>query len=366
MIYVTRPLLPPAREYGRYLKGVWRRHRLTNSGPLHNELEEKLAHRLGTDNLVLVANGTLALQLAFKALGLKGEVVTTPFTFAASANALVWEGLTPIFADIDPNTLNVDPASVEKRITKQTSAILAVHVFGNPCDVEALGHIAKKKGIRLIFDAAHAFGVEYAGRPILSYGDASALSFHATKVFHTIEGGGVAVQKNKEAGTLRLLRNFGIAEKERVLLPGINAKMNEFQAAMGLCNLKLVENEIAARRERYELYKELLKGVPSVRFQSLTASRYNYSYMPVLIAGRGRRDVAYDALRKRGVMARKYFFPLVSDAAYFRIGKRKRGTRRSPVPVAAKVAHEVLCLPLYGDLPLSAMRRIAHVVRQAP
>ena len=281
MITVTKSDLPPLDKYIEFLKGIWASSWLTNDGELVQLLKKKLEEYLNVKNMVLMSNGTLALQIALKALNIKGEVITTPFTFAATTNVLLWEGLTPVFADIDPETYNLDPADVEKRITDKTSAILAVHVYGNPCYMKQLQTIADKHNLKIIYDAAHAFGVEYEDAPIVSYGDISTLSFHATKVFNTIEGGAVISSSDEVVEKLKLMRNHGIKSETEVVLPGINAKMNEFQAAMGLCNLELVDEAISLRKMLYERYVERLSGLP-VSFQKLVASKYNFSYMPVL------------------------------------------------------------------------------------
>ncbi|HWQ21615.1 MAG TPA: aminotransferase class I/II-fold pyridoxal phosphate-dependent enzyme, partial [Clostridia bacterium] len=294
MINVTRSELPALDEYVSYLAGIWKTHWLTNDGELVQELERRLASHLHVQNLAVVANGTLALQLAFKALKLTGEVVTTPFTFAATTNALLWEGLQPVFADIDPETYNIAASSVEERITPRTSAILAVHVYGNPCDVEALQDVATRNGLPIIYDAAHAFGVEYRGKSVLEYGDLSTMSFHATKVFHTIEGGAAITRLPETLHEIQLLRNFGIVSEEEVVAPGINAKMNEFEAAMGLCNLERVNDECTRRKSIYEKYKTALSSIPGVQFQRLVASRYNYAYMPVRFASAAVRDAVYE------------------------------------------------------------------------
>ena len=260
MINVTKSELPNLKEYQEYVKQIWKRAWLTNNGKFVRQLEKKLPGYIGGKLLSLVTNGTLAMQLAIKALNLKGEIITTPFTFPATTNVILWEGCTPVFADIDPETYNIDPADIEKKITNKTSAILAVHVYGNPCATERLEKLAKKNGLKIIYDAAHAFGVKYKNKLIGSYGDISTFSFHATKVFNTIEGGAIttnSIQINKD---VNLLRNFGITGEEEVVLAGINAKMSEFQAAMGLLNLKKINSKILLRKKIYELYKRLLQN----------------------------------------------------------------------------------------------------------
>lgn len=355
MINVTKTILPPFKVYNRYLKEIWKTNWVTNNGRYVQELEDKLDEYLGINNLLAVANGTLALQLAFKALNLKGEVITTPFTFAATTNSLIWEGLNPVFADIDPKTFNIDPKDVEKKITKNTTAILAVHVYGNPCDVESLEKIAKKHNLKLIFDAAHAFGVEYKNKPILRFGDISILSFHATKTFHTIEGGAIIVRNNEIFNKLKLLRNFGIKSEEEVLLPGINAKMNEFQAIMGLANIPYIDRSRLKRKIIYDYYVEKLKIYKGLRFQEINSSKYNYSYMPVIFKNKFVRNKIYNVLIKNGIKPRKYFFPLTSDFKFI--------SSNMNLPIAKEIADRVLCLPIYENLKRTEIKKIIKVIK---
>lgn len=358
MINVTRSELPALDEYVSYLTGIWKTHWLTNNGELVQELERRLADYLRVKNLAVVANGTLALQLAFKALKLTGEVITTPFTFAATTNALLWEGLQPVFADIDPETYNIAAPDVEAVITPRTSAILAVHVYGNPCDVDALQDVAARHGLPIIYDAAHAFGVEYQGKSVLEYGDISTMSFHATKVFQTIEGGAVITQTPEMLRDVELLRNFGIVSEEDVVAPGINAKMNEFEAAMGLCNLDRVNDERSRRKSIYEKYKMALSSIPGVQFQRLVASQYNYAYMPVRFSSAKVRDAVYDGLIVAGVKSRKYFCPLTTQFEYWR---SRGGSRAGNVERAEAVAETILCLPIYSELAFQDVEHIADV-----
>jgi dTDP-4-amino-4,6-dideoxygalactose transaminase len=362
MITVTKSSLPELEKYLEYLKRIWSTRWLTNDGEFTQLLEEKLKAYLKVKNLALVCNGTLALHLALKALDLKGEVVTTPFTFMATTNVIVWERLKPVFADIDPQTFNIDPAEVEQKITEKTSAILAVHVYGNPCRMEELQEIASKHDLKLIFDSAHAFGVEYKNKSVLDYGDLSTLSFHATKVFNTIEGGAIVSAKEELIETLKLLRNHGIKSEEEVALAGTNAKMNEFQAAMGLCNLENLDSNLQLRKKLYDEYKERL-GCERVRFQEITASKYNFSYMPVCFeSGRIRNEVSDELLRK-GIKSRKYFFPLTVKADYFR-EKTQDLANKSGLDVASSVSDRILCLPLYPDLDTSTVEQIVKVIFQ--
>ena len=363
MITVTKPYLPDLEKYVRYLEKIWSSRWLTNDGKLVQLLGEKLEEYLKVKNLVLVANGTLALQLALKAYKLKGEVITTPFTFPATTNVIVWEGLTPVFADINSETFNIDPNDVEKKITEKTSAILAVHVYGNPCYVDELQEIADKYNLKLIYDAAHAFGVEYNNQSVLNYGDISILSFHATKLFHTIEGGAIIVKDEELFAKLKLLRNFGIKSEEEVVLPGINAKMTEFQAAMGLCNLEDIDEKIQLRKMIYEQYIEKLDDAKNIKLQKIIASKYNYAYMPVCFENVEKRDEIYIELIKNGVESRKYFYPLTVNFDYFK-NEGMNLAEKHDLPVAFDIANRVLCLPLYPDLEMTAVNNIVSTIRR--
>jgi len=358
MITVTKPTLPELDKYVEYLKTIWSNRWLTNDGQFTQLLEKKLNDYLRTKNVVLVSNGTLALQLALRALSLQGEVITTPFTFMATTNVIIWEKLKPVFADIDPLTFNIDPADVERKITEKTSAILAVHVYGNPCYVEELQEISDKHDLKLIFDSAHAFGVEYKNKSVLDYGDISTLSFHATKVFNTIEGGAIVPAKEELIETLRLLRNHGIKSEEEVTLAGTNAKMNEFQAAMGLCNLENIDSNLQLRKKLYDEYKERL-GCERVRFQEITATKYNYSYMPVCFESGRIRNEVFSELLQRGIKSRKYFYPLTVKADYFMTQKLNQN---SDLGIASSISDRILCLPLYPDLDTSTVQHIVKTI----
>jgi dTDP-4-amino-4,6-dideoxygalactose transaminase len=360
MITVTRPDLPPLEEYISYLKKIWSSHWLTNDGELLQSFEKELVNYLGVPNIVLTTNGTIALQAALKALDLKGEVITTPFTFAATTNVILWEGLTPVFADIDPDTFNIDPEDVERKITDRTCAILAVHVYGNPCYVERLQKIADQYGLKLIYDAAHAFGVEYKGRPVLEYGDISVLSFHATKVMNTIEGGALVVRDAKTKETVRLLVNHGIKSEEEVLLPGTNGKMSEFQAAMGLCNLRTVDKKIQLRENLYNNYKRTLGGIRSLKFQTVLASKYNYAYMPICLENRAMRDGLYDSLIRNDVKPRKYFYPLTVNFDY---NRSMNLVEKYALHTALDVSDRVLCFPLYADLSIGEAGKVIGLIK---
>lgn len=300
-------------------------------------------------------NGTLAIQIALKALDLKGEIITTPFTFAATTNVLLWEGLTPVFTDIDSKTYNIDPTEIEKKITKKTSAILAVHVYGNPCYVKALQEIADKHNLKIIYDAAHAFGVEYENKSILDFGDVSTLSFHATKVFNTIEGGAAIAHDLSVIEKLLLMRNHGIRSEEEVVIPGTNAKMSEFQAVMGLCNLENIDEVISLRDMLYKRYKENFSKVNGITFQKIVASKYNYSYMPILLESKKIRDDIYSLLLKKNIKTRKYFYPLTTSFDYF---NQQNLVQKCQLINAERIANRILCLPLYPDLATSTVDEI--------
>lgn len=361
MINVTKTELPDFNEYTGYLKKIWKSHWLTNNGEYVKLLENKLQKHLDVKHCLALANGTLALQLAIKALELKGEVITTPFTFIASTTALLWEGLTPVFADIDKQTFNIDPDDVERKITKNTTAILAVHIYGNPCNLDRLGKIAKKHKLKLIYDAAHAFDVNYKNQSIFKYGDASIISFHATKIFHTIEGGALLTTNTNLSKKIEILRNFGIIEyQDRVVMAGINAKMNEFQSAMGLSNFKNISKKNAQRKIIYLKYISALSESKKVTFQKIEASTYNYSYMPVLFKNKVLRDKVYKTLAKKRINARKYFYPLITDYELF---KKQNLTKKYSLINASNIADRILCLPIFASLNNTDLEKIITIVK---
>ena len=364
MIYTVRSDLPEIEKYVEYLKKIWSSRLMTNNGEFVQLLERKLAEYLGVKNLLLFSNGTLALQLALRALKVRGEVITTPFTFAATTNVVLWEGLTPVFADIDSETFNLDPQDVERKTTQKTRAILGVHVYGNPCYVEELQEIADKHNLKLIYDAAHAFGVEYKNQSVLNWGDASMLSFHATKVFHTIEGGALVVKDEKLLEELKLLRNHGIKSEEEVVLFGTNAKMNEFQAAMGLCNLENINERIRLRERIYGHYKEKLSNIKGIKFQKIIASKHNYSYMPICFENIKKRDEIYSKLIMNGIKPRKYFFPLTANFDYFK-EKGENLVEKYGLDVATEISNTILCLPLYPDLEMPVVDEIINIITWA-
>jgi dTDP-4-amino-4,6-dideoxygalactose transaminase len=361
-IYVTRPYLPPIEEFAAGLKEIWDNQWLTNNGPVLQRFAGQLSRYLGTDNVCLFNNGTLALQLGLQGMGITGEVITTPFTFVATTHALYWNKLRPVFVDIEPDHYTLDPEKVEAAITPWTSAILAVHVFGYPCRVKELADIARRHNLKLIYDAAHAFGVEVDGRSIALCGDLSMFSFHATKFYHSIEGGMLTFKDPGYKPTFDYLKNFGIKNEVEVVLPGTNAKMNEMQALMGILVLKHVD-ELAERGRAIEaVYRERLADVPGIRIPPLLPSnvRYNYGYMPVEVDevefGMSR-DTLHQELKKSNIHTRRYFYPLVSDLACY-----QHLRTRDPLTVAKGVAERILTLPTYHALNEATVELICQVI----
>jgi len=362
IINVTQPYLPPLEEFVPYLERIWESKWLTNGGPCHQELEEKLAEYLGVEHLALFANGTIALVTALQALQITGEVITTPYSFVATAHSLLWNGIKPVFVDIDPATCNLDPEKIEAAITPHTTAILPVHVYGNPCDVEKIQKIADRYGLRVIYDAAHAFGVHYKGESVLKHGDLSVLSFHATKVFNTFEGGAIVCPDETTKKRIDGLKNFGFADEITVVAPGINGKMNEIQAAFGLLQLKHIKNVIDRRREIDAQYREQLSSISGITYPPLPANTIcNYSYFPILIGPEYplSRDALNDRLRQQGVYARRYFYPLISEFPMYR---GLPSAAAFNLPQARKTADRVLCLPIYPSLLNEQVDNVAHLV----
>lgn len=342
---VTRSSIPPYEEYCEEIKNIFLSHWLTNMGEKHIALERQLREYLGVEHITLFVNGHMALELAIQALGLTGEVITTPFTFASTTHAIVRNGLTPVFCDIDPFNYTMDPQRIEELITEKTSAIIPVHVYGNLCDVAQIESIAKKHGLRVIYDAAHAFGETLDGVGVGRFGDASMFSFHATKVFNTIEGGAVCFADEALEKPLYNLKNFGIRDEVTVDSVGSNAKLNEFSAAMGICNLRHIDEYIALRKTASERYRERLDGVKELTLcEPQSGVKSNYAYFPVLIDG-GKRDGVYERLKERGVFARRYFYPLTSDFVCYQ-GRFER----SKTPTAKRISNSVLTLPMYSEL----------------
>lgn len=360
-ILVTRPSMPTLEEYVNEIRSLWETRWLTNMGTKHQLLEEQLAEYLGTDEVVLFVNGHMALELTLQAMNLYGEVITTPYTFASTTHAIVRNRLTPVFCDIDPTTFTLDPTKIERLITDRTCAILPVHVYGNICDVEEIERIARKYGLKVIYDAAHAFGETYNGRGIGSFGDASMFSFHATKVFNTIEGGCVCHNNADLGEALKDLKNFGIHGYEEVYGVGANAKMNEFCAAMGLCNLRHIDDEIQERHLRFDRYCERLAGIDGLKTNPVQPGvKYNYSYFPLVIEetlfGSSRNEV-FDVLEQHDINARKYFYPITSAFDCFH-----RQYEVLQTPVALHVSKRVLTLPLYANLPLESVDQICNLI----
>lgn len=362
-IFVTRPNLPDLKEILPYLEKIWESLILTNNGPFHQEFEKQLKSYLQVPFVSLVANGTLALIVALQALRITGEVITTPFSFVATAHALRWNGITPVFCDIEEETFTLDPEKIEAAITPRTTAILPVHVYGYPCRIEAIEDIADKYGLRVIYDAAHAFGIKKNGENILTRGDASILSFHGTKLFTTFEGGAIVCNDEKLKKRIDYLRNFGFADEVTVVAPGINAKMNEFQSVVGLLGLKIVDEEIARRKKIAQLYRSLLKEISGLRLPpEVEGVDHNYAYFPVLIEeeifGISREEV-YRQLKQHKIFARRYFYPLISNLPSYR---NLPSSNKENLPVANKIAERVLCLPMYGALQQEEVEKICEIL----
>ena len=364
MITVTQPCLPPLEEFIPYLQQIWENKWLTNNGPLHQQLEKELAEYLGVKYISVFSNGTLALITALQALNITGEVITTPFSFVATTHSLWWNKIKPVFVDIEPEYLNLDPAKIEAAITPHTTAILPVHVYGNPCKVDEIQHIADKHNLKVIYDAAHAFGVKINGNSVLTYGDLSVLSFHATKVYSTIEGGAIICHTEEMKHHIDNLKNFGFRGETVVEEPGINAKLNEVQAAYGLLQLKYVDGFIARRKEITNLYRSLLKDIPGIRFMDdIQGVRHGYSYFPVLIDkdkfGKSRDEV-YELLKEYNIFARRYFYPLISN---FEPYKTLKSSSEKNLKTANKVSYEVLCLPIYVELSNEDIFKIVNLIK---
>lgn len=351
-ILVTKSFLPPISEYNEYLKRIWDSRWLTNCGPLATELENKLKKRFGVKYAFFVSNGTIAMQLAMKALNIDGEVITTPFTFAATTNAIIWEKCTPVFVDIDPSTFAIDSSKIEAAITPKTKAILAVHVFGYPCNVNAIEKIAKKHNLKVIYDAAHAFDVEIGGKSILGFGDISTLSFHATKLFHTGEGGLIVTNNDEVAKRIVSLRNFGYVGED-VVEAGVNAKNSEIHAAMGLVNLKHIEVIKTKRKGIVSEYKKLLMGTNLHDVAYFRDIKYNNSYFPVIFESEDMLLTVFDALAQENIIPRRYFYPSLNTLSF---------TKYKSCPISESIATRVACLPLYHDLNIQTVRKIVKII----
>lgn len=363
-LYLTRPALPDIDKLTPHIRRIFESRWLTNNGAYLQEFEKKLEDFLQVPHCATFCNGTLALQLCMQGLRLSGEVITTPFTFAATTHVLHWNNITPVFCDIDPCTLNIDVNIIESLITPKTTAIVPVHVFGNPCDMEKLESIASYHGLKIVIDAAHAFGVKYKGKAIGNYGNASMFSFHATKIFNTMEGGCITCSDITLDRRLRDYMNFGIRSEDEIIGPGINAKMNEIQAAIGILNLENVSKSIEIRKIKYERYVEALKDLPGVSFQDIMdATEYNYAYMPIIIdeSKSGiNRNAVYSAMRAENILVRKYFSPLISNISCY---KSLPSARMDLLPHANEIAGSVLCLPMYDDLPADDQMKVIDLIK---
>lgn len=362
-IYVTQPFLPPLSEVNGLLEQIWDRKWLTNYGPFHKEFEKALAEFLGVPYVALVSNGTLGLVVALQVLKITGEVITTPFSFVATTHSLWWNNIRPVFVDIEPKYCNLDPDKVESAITPQTTAIMPVHVYGHPCQVDRLQEIADIYGLHIIYDAAHAFGVRLGGQSITNFGDLSVLSFHATKMFNTFEGGAIICHDARTRKRISYLKNFGFAGETTVVAPGINAKMNEFQAGMGLLQLKYFEQVLAKRKAIAERYKALLWGIDGISFLEVAQHvDYNYAYFPIFVdpAHYGHsRDELYEHLKSYNIFGRRYFYPLISS---FNMYKSLPSATADNLPVATRIAAQVLCLPIYPALEIGHVENIVKIM----
>ena len=355
MINVTKTYLPPLEDYTGYLKKIWEKGQITNHGPMELELEAKLKKYLGAKHVFFVTNGTVALQLAIKALGLKDEIITTPFSYVATTSSIFWEGCKPIFADINLETLTIDPAEIEKKITPKTTAILATHVYGNPCEVEKIEAIAKNHNLKVIYDAAHAFGVEYKGKGLVNYGDISTLSFHATKLFHTVEGGAVVTNDDDLAFKISYMRNFGHKGQEEFWGLGINGKNSEIHAAMGLAIFPRIEELISRREALSKIYDGLISGTILRRPKILENTKYNFAYYPVIFSSEQSLLKAREELNKADIFPRRYFYPSLNHLGY--VGEQE-------VSVSEEISKKVLCLPLYFELRESEVHTISEIIKR--
>jgi len=358
MINVTKTYLPDRERFKKYADRIFDSGWLTNNGQTVRELEGRLSEYLGVENILLVTNGTIALQVAYRTLGIKGGAVTTPFTFVATASSLVWEGINPVFCDIDTGTLNITPESINKALTRKCSAIVPVHVFGNACLVDEIGELATGKNLKLVYDAAHAFGIKYKGKSLLSYGDASAISFHSTKIFHTIEGGAIVFRNKEDIERARLMINFGISGYDKVSDIGINGKMNEFQAAMGLCVLEDMPSILKNRELVYNNYFEAFSGHDELRLQSRNPDAdNNWAYFPVIFNTNVIRERVFSKLYENGIFARRYFSPSLEILPYLR--------KKKSMKVSESTASRILCLPIYESLSNDDQGRIIDIVISA-
>lgn len=356
MINVSKPFLPPIEEYEDYIKSIWKRNWLTNNGPLVNELELKLKEYLGLDHFLYTSNGTISLQIAIKALGLTGELITTPFSYVATTSSIAWENCRPVFVDIDPQTLNIDPTKIEEAITEKTTGIIATHVFGNPCDIYAIQKIADKHGLPVVYDAAHCFGTKFHGKSVFTFGDISSTSFHATKLFHTGEGGALITQSSELLKRMAQMRNFGHISPIEFEEIGINAKNSEFHAALGLVNLKYIDAILLKRKELTEYYDDRLKTLKCQKILIKENIQYNYSYYPIILESETLLLKIVDGLNSNMVFPRRYFYPSLNTISY---------TKSTPMPISESIASRILCLPLYHELEKADIDLIARLLLRA-
>lgn len=362
-IYVTQPYLPPLEELIPYLQQIWDNKVLTNGGPMHQQLEKALCDYLGVEFISLFNNGTIALLTALQALRITGEVITTPYSFVATAHSMIWNGIKPVFVDIDPNTLNLDPTKIVAAITPQTTAIMPVHCYGNPCDVEAIQEVADNYNLRVIYDSAHAFGVKDAGGSILRHGDLSVMSFHATKVFNTFEGGAIVCPDMKTKKRIDRLKNFGIVDETTVVAPGINGKMSEINAAIGLVQLSHIDQALADRKKIDDLYRKKLKEVKGIKIVEINDQVIsNYSYFPILVQEDYplTRDELYEKLKNNNIFARRYFYPLISDFTFY---KELSSSEISNLKAAKAASEKVICLPIYPSLDKKKVCFISSTIK---
>lgn len=363
-IYVTQPSLPDLQEFIPYLEQIWENKILTNNGPFHQQLEAELCKFLGVPYISLFANGTLALVTALQVLRITGEVITTPYSFVATTHSLWWNNIKPVFVDIEPEFFNIDPEKIEAAITPKTTAILPVHVYGNPCKIERIQEIADIYGLKVIYDAAHAFGVNYHGQSIFNYGDLSVLSFHATKVFNTMEGGAIVCHDAATKKRIDYLKNFGFADETTIMAPGINSKMNEMQAALGLLQLKHHSANMEKRKALTEAYRKELAGVKGISFLPIPDNtKTNNAYYPIFVNEKEygvSRDQLYEKLKKHNIFGRRYFYPLISE---FSMYKALESANRSNLQVAEKIASQVICLPVYPNLNIEIISLIAEIIK---
>lgn len=354
MIPLNKPFLPPKSEFDEYVSGIWNRNWLTNGGPLVNQFESDVANYLDVERMLFVTNGTTALQIAIKALDLKGEIITTPYSYVATTSSIVWQNCIPVYVDIDPASLNIDPNRIEAAITDQTSGILATHIYGNPCDVEAIQKIAKKHNLKVIYDAAHCFGVRYKGESIFKWGDISAISFHATKVFHTVEGGGLFTNDDTLFKKMQYMRNFGHDGPHQFREVGINGKNNEFSAAMGLCNLNYADQCLEKRVQLANYYDKKLENLPLERPRMTKHTDHNYAYYPILLKDTDLRKKVVKTLKENDIETRSYFRPSLQTLSY---------VEDAEVPVSASVSERVICLPFFYELTFDEIDQVVDVIK---